>query len=157
VKIDSQFILKGWEQASKIPFGKCFFSFLVKRAIPYTGALGCRITQLEAGRNEIQLKDRRGVRNHLDSVHAMALANLGEFSTGLAVVTALPTDMRAILKGFQIEYLKKARGTLIAKAEFKNPPSSLEAQDVEVIGNIYNSDQEIVARVKALWRVGKNK
>ncbi len=157
MKIDSQIILNGWKKASQIPLGKCFFSWIVKRAIPYTGALGSEIILLEAGHSEVKLKDRRGVRNHLSSIHAMALANLGEFATGLAVITALPADMRAILKGFQIEYLKKARGTLIAKADFNYTSSTSDAQDVEVVGNIYNTDQEIVAQVKALWRVGKNK
>lgn len=157
MKIDSQFILSGWEKASKVPLGKCFFSLMVKRAIPYTGALGSEIIHLSAGQSEVKLKDRRGVRNHLSSIHAMALANLGEFSTGLAVVTGLPKDMRAILKGFQIDYLKKARGTLIAKAHYEHKNTQEESQDVEVVGNIYNEEQEVVARVKALWRVGKNK
>ena len=125
--------------------------------IPYTGALGAQVLKIERGDIEIKLRDRRGVRNHLASIHAMALANLGEFATGLAVVTGLPPKMRAILKGFEIEYLKKARGTLTAKAKYTHKDSAKESEDVSVTGEIFNSEGELVAKVKALWRVGKSK
>ncbi len=157
MKINSEFILKGWNKATAIPCGKYLFSLIIKIAIPYTGSLGSRIQKLEAGNCEIQLKDRKGIRNHLSSIHAMALANLGEFSTGLALISGLPPDMRGILKAFQIEYLKKARGTLLAKAKYVHVPSDEEFKDLTVVGEIFNSDNEVVARVNALWRIGKSK
>lgn len=157
MQVDSEFILNGWKQASSIPAGKILFSLMIRKLIPYTGALGAQVLKIERGDIEIKLRDRRGVRNHLSSIHAMALANLGEFATGLAVVTGLPPKMRAILKGFEIEYLKKARGTLTAKAKYKHKDSGKDSEDVSVVGEIFNTDGEVVAKVKALWRVGKNK
>jgi acyl-coenzyme A thioesterase PaaI-like protein len=86
----------------------------------------------------------------------MALANLGEFATGLALISALPDDMRGILKGFQIEYLKKARGELKATSKVSQITST-EKQDLEVLGEITDASGAIVTKVKALWRVDKNK
>ncbi|MEZ4815134.1 MAG: DUF4442 domain-containing protein [Bdellovibrionota bacterium] len=157
MKVDSSFILEAWKNASRMPAGKTIFSLMIKRLIPYTGALGSKVLKLEKGKSEVRLKDRRGIRNHLSSIHAMALANLGEFATGLAVTTGIPPNHRAILKSFQIDYLKKARGTLIAKASYAHQESDEGTQDVSVSGNILNTQNETVATVQALWRIGKNK
>lgn len=155
MKLDSQFILNAWKQASSLPLGKIVFSVMIKKLIPYTGSLGARVQRLEAGSCELKLKDRRAVRNHLNSIHAMALANLGEFCTGLAVVSGLPANHRSILKGFEISYLKKARGTLTAKSTYTHKETQEHSSDVAVEGNIFNSENELVASVKANWRIGK--
>ena len=44
--------------------------------VPYTGRLGARVLTFEPGHVVVELKERRAVRNHLSSVHAMALWDL---------------------------------------------------------------------------------
>ncbi len=162
-KVDGPTLLNSWAKACAYPGGRTLFHLFIKRLIPYTGALGAEVVELSRGKAVVQLKDRRSVRNHLSSVHAMALANLAEFSTGLAVICSLPAGMRGILKGFQIDYLKKSRGTLTAISEFSseihfdNKSDSDAKHDIDVKGYILNSDQEKVAEVKALWRISKEK
>jgi acyl-coenzyme A thioesterase PaaI-like protein len=93
------------------------------------------------------------VRNHLDSVHAVALANILEMSTGLAMTFGLPDDARGIMVRLEVEYLKKARGRLVATATCE-PPATSEEKDVRVPSEIRDGAGEVVARGFGTWRVG---
>ena len=144
---------KQWHRASTIPGGKWLFSRLLRLRVPYTGSLGATVRVLEPGYCEVRLRDTRRLRNHLHSIHAMALANLGEMVTGLALVNGLPDNTRAILTGFSIEYLKKARGTLLAQCRC-NVPQGNDPGDVDIDGEIRDSEGVVVATVRARWRIG---
>jgi len=144
---------KQWHRACAFPGGRWLFSRLLGLRVPYTGSLGANVQSLAPGFCEVRLRDARRLRNHLHSIHAMALANLGEMATGLAVVNGLPEDTRAILTGFSIDYLKKARGTLLAECRCSVPLAS-EPGDVEVDGEIRDSGGAVVAVVRARWRIG---
>jgi len=142
-----------WQRLSTLPAGKQLFSRLLGRFVPYSGTIGAVILQLEPGHSVIKLGDRRRVRNHLRSVHAMALANLGEMATGLALLNSLPDKTRAILKRFEISYEKKARGVLIAECHCEIPSSS-DACEMEVGCDIRDVQGDVVSRIMAIWLVG---
>ena len=74
---------------------------------PYSGAVGAQVQILEPGRCVAMLRERRRMRNHLNTVHMMALASLRKLASGLALVNSLPVRVRTILTGFSIDYLKK--------------------------------------------------
>ena len=112
--------------------------------------MGATVMEFEPGHVRVELRDRRKVRNHLGSVHAIALANLGELATGLAVLGALPPTVRAILTGIELTYAKKARGLLSAEArcEVGDVPSPRE-QRVEA--HILDQSGDVVATARARW------
>jgi len=116
-----------WNLLSGLPGGKVVFSRLVGRMAPYTGSIQATVNQLRLGYAEVEMVDRPRVRNHLDCVHAVALANLAEMTGNLALAYALPDDARFIVSGMEIEYTKKARGTIIAISEPPLPRSSVRA------------------------------
>ena len=147
---------KHWQRLQRLPGGKRLFSWLLGRFVPYTGTLGAHIEVLQPGYCVVRLCDRRAVRNHLRSVHAMALANLGEMASGLALMNGLPENARGILAGFNIEYLKKARGELLAECRCEVPATNSE-REVEVLCEIRNTDGDIVTMVRAQWLIGPEK
>jgi acyl-coenzyme A thioesterase PaaI-like protein len=122
-----------WNLLSGMPGGKRVFSRLLGRLAPYSGTIHATVTVLRAGYAEVQMHDRRSVRNHLDCVHAIALANLAELAGNVALMYSLPDDARFIVSGMDIEYIKKARGTITAVGEPPVPRSAARAQyDVPV-------------------------
>lgn len=147
-------ILEAWRRCRRLPAGDRIFSWTLGRRVPYSGSIGAVVRELAPGRARVELADRRRVRNHLDSIHAVALMNLAELSTGLALNTALPDDARAILVRLTIEYVKKARGTLTSACDLA-PVASSERREVEVAAEIRDAQGEVVARAAALWLVGR--
>ncbi len=145
-----------WDRLSKIPGGKKMFTVMVGRMAPYTGTIGATTLDLRPGYAKVQLKDRKRVRNHLNCVHAIALCNLGELTTGLAMMASLPDDARGILSGIEATYHKKARGTLTAECHC-DPPSTSETMDYDVVGEIKDASGTVVTTVTAHWRIGPRK
>jgi acyl-coenzyme A thioesterase PaaI-like protein len=142
-----------WDRLSPLPGGKRLFSRLLGRMARYTGTIRPRVEELRPGYARVSMRDRPPVRNHLKSVHAIALMNLAEVSSGLALLYGLPPGGRAILTGLSIEFLKKARGTLTAEAELEVPRTT-ERQEYEFESVIRDAEGEVVARAKARWLVG---
>jgi uncharacterized protein (TIGR00369 family) len=140
-----------WRRLAPLPGGRYLFSRMLGRMVPYTGALGARVEVLEPGHARVTLRDRRGVRNHLGSVHAVALANLAEVTSGLAMLTSLPENARGIVVHIGVEYLKKARGTLTAECRCA-APSGIE-ETVTVTSNVMNAANEVVARARVQWLI----
>jgi acyl-coenzyme A thioesterase PaaI-like protein len=142
---------KWWPLLADKPFGPKLFSRFLGRLIPYTGTIRPLVTQLEPGVAVVKLKSHKCVANHLGSVHAIALANLGELTTGLALHYSLDPKQRAILTHLTLKFVKKARGVITARSCWTIPPKIQGPQVLEAI--LYDEENHIVANVEATWLV----
>jgi acyl-coenzyme A thioesterase PaaI-like protein len=143
-------LARNWNRLSGWPGGKRLFSWIVGRTAPYTGTIGGRFEALQPGFARVVLEDRKKVRNHLDSVHAVALLNLGEVASGTAMLAGMSADVRGIVTALSAEYLKKARGRLVAEARASVPEVSEPIEQLAV-AEIKDAAGDLVARVTATW------
>ena len=150
-------ILRWWQRLSAMPAGSVIFSLFLGWYAPYSGSIKSRVEVLRPGFSRVSLRDRWRVRNHLKSIHAIALINLGEITTGLAVMTTLHSNMRGIVLGLQAEYLKKARGKLTASASFELPDIVGDDISCEAETEIVDEMGDVVAIVRATWLIGYKK
>ncbi|HEU0054790.1 MAG TPA: DUF4442 domain-containing protein [Longimicrobium sp.] len=149
-------IREQWERFGKSALGRRAFSLLLGRIVPYTGTLGAMVEEIRPGYARASIRDRRKLRNHLRSLHAIALMNLAELVTGLALNYGMRPDARSILKGLSIEYTKKARGTITGEATAPVLESNAE-REIEVVGTLRDEAGEVVAVARAKWLVGPRK
>lgn len=147
-------IMKWWNKCQSLPAGGWLFSFFLGKYAPYSGSISARVEALSPGRARVSIRDRRKVRNHLKSIHAIALINLGEIATGLAVLSTIPDNMRGIVLGLEAEYIKKARGKLVADAQFKLPAEIDDNTPVKATAELTDEAGELVTRVHASWLIG---
>lgn len=154
---DSVAILQtSWRLLSKVPGGGALFVALLGRIVPYSGTVRPEILELAPGRAKIAMGPRRITRNHLGSAHALALANLGELACGLALHMALPPGYRAILSRIDVEFVRKARGTVVSQC---NLGSLVFDGDSELVAESQLTDPTgtLVARATTAWRIGPGK
>ncbi len=145
-----------WRTACKMPGGKALFSAAAARQAPYTATIGARILELAPGHARLEMADRPAVRNHLACVHALALANLAEFASGLSMLAGLPAGRRGIVVRIEVDYLKKARGTITAAADVVPPSAHFEGR-LTLPVELYDAAGQTVARGRYHWQIGPDR
>ena len=142
-----------WERLSRIPGGSQVFDGVIARAIPYTGSVRPHVEELRQGYARVSMRDRRAVRNHLDCIHAVALANLAEYTGNLALAFSLPDDARFIVAGMSVRYLKKARGRVTGTCTSPEIADSLE-REYDVLVELRDRQGDLVADATLRTLVG---
>jgi acyl-coenzyme A thioesterase PaaI-like protein len=141
-----------WRRLAPYPGGRWLFSKVFSFAIPYSGSVRPRIRALEPGHAEVEISDRRSNRNHLGSVHAIALMNLAEITSGIAMMAGLPPTVRGIVTNLSMTYHKKARGTIRAVAHVAVPTVS-DDRDFDVMAECFDREGTLVATGTVRWRL----
>ena len=105
-------IQRGWRVLGGSGAGRLLFAQALGRLVPYSGSVPFGIEDLSPGQATLTLPDRRAIRNHLGSIHAVALANVLELAANLALVPQMARGQSFIVTRLDMRYLAKARGTL---------------------------------------------
>ncbi len=152
-------IREAWDMLKRVPGGRIAFSKLMSRIVPYTGSIAPMVIELQRGRARVRMEDRYRFRNHLNSLHAVALVNLAEFTGNLALVYSLPDSARFIVKGLSIDYLKKARGPILAECVIPESAtnaiaSTKERSEHKIVVRLTDQSGDEVARAELQSLVG---
>jgi acyl-coenzyme A thioesterase PaaI-like protein len=127
--------------------------------IPFNKPHRFRIGSLAEGAASVEAPPRRWNRNHLGTVHACALATIGEFAAGLALLGAFdPSAYRLIMSRLEVDYTRRAKGRILAAAavELDALRAGLAASGVAlsvVESELRDGEGEVVARVRTQWQV----
>jgi acyl-coenzyme A thioesterase PaaI-like protein len=147
-------VQKWWARLSPLPGGKVLFSMIIGQTAPYTGSIRAVAQELRPGLARWSVRDHRSIRNHLDSIHAVALTNLAEVTTGTAMLMSLPAGTRGIVTGLTTTYIKKARGTLMAECRCDLPEITADTR-FELSCEIRDGAGDVVATATVTWLLSR--
>lgn len=144
------FFMQIWERFERLPFRALVYRWFIRRTVPYSGSIYPDVMELRPGYARVCVQDRKRIRNHLDSIHAVALMNLCELTSGLALLSGINSQTRGILVRFSMDFKKKARGKLTATCEVVVPTVF---DKVEQLVQVDCQDQsgETVCTAEAHW------
>lgn len=142
-----------WDALNGLPFGRQVFSRIVGRVAPYTGSIKAEVLELRVGHARVKMRDRRRLRNHLRSIHAIALSNLAELAGNLALAYSIPGDARFIVTRMTMDYFHKARGDITALCAGAMPADNSE-REVEISIELNDAQGVLVARGALFSLVG---
>jgi acyl-coenzyme A thioesterase PaaI-like protein len=92
------------------------------------------------------------VRNHLGTVHAIALCNLAEYTMGAVAEATIPPSHRWVPKGMTVAYLEKARGTMHATARLELPAELADKQELPVEISVRDGEgTEVFTATIIIW------
>jgi len=146
-------LLRLWTRLRPLPGGTWLFSRIFGWRVPYSGSVRPHIRVLAPGHAEVDIPDRRRNRQHLGSIHAIALLNVAEQASGLALLTGLPDGIRGIVTQISMQYFKKARGTISAVCHVTTPRVTGD-MEFDVTADCLDVAGETVARATVRWRLG---
>jgi len=134
-----------WRTLHRWPGGKRLFSWLVGAMAPYSGNIGAEVEGLDKNFAQVRMRDRRRLRNHLRSAHAIALANLAEYTGNLALAYSMPANARFIVTRVDMRYFHKARGTITAVCRTQMPESDAR-REVEIVVDLNDASGVVVSQ-----------
>ena len=106
-----------YTKVTKLPQGRRIFSLLFSQKAPYFATVHPRFVELRPNYAELTIRKRRGVQNHIGTVHVIAICNGLEAAMGALAEATVPSDRRWIPKGMEVEYTAKATSDITCIAE----------------------------------------
>jgi acyl-coenzyme A thioesterase PaaI-like protein len=128
------------------------FSFAFAQKAPYFSSVRPRFTVIEANHAELVIPDRRGVHNHLGTVHAIALCNGLEAAMGALAEASISPTRRWIPKGMTVSYTAKAVDDITCIAETDADQWSSSEPDLPVrVRGVDRDGVVVIEGVINLW------
>lgn len=143
-------ILKMWTNLSKFPKGKTIFSKAVDFKAPYFSTVNAKVEELQPNYAKLYLKKRRAVKNHIGTVHVIAICNMLEKAMGVCAEASIPSHLRWIPKGMDVQYTAKAGSDIVGTATIN--PDDWKPGDLNVVVEAFDDQGTTVVKgVIKLW------
>lgn len=93
-------------------------SFVLTKAfskiVPYVGTTGIVYEEVSPNKLVVSLENKKGVQNHIGSVHAVAVTLLAETATGFVLAINLPSDRILLVKSYEVNFYRPVKKGQIA-------------------------------------------
>ncbi len=138
-------------------------SGILGAAVPYAGTTRIQILKLDAKSSTIQVTNHRRTRNHIGTVHVVAMVMVAESATGFIVGMNAPDDRMVLLKKMTIDCKRRCEGTITAKAELTDEQVALirNTQKGDTIVKVTVSDETCHEPIQCemiwAWTLKRNK
>ena len=142
-----------YDKSHAIPLvGDRLFSFAFSQMAPYFWSIRPRFTVIEPNHAEVVIPKRRGVQNHIGTVHAIALCNGLEAAMGALAEASIPDHKRWIPKGMEVTYTAKASSDVTCYAETDAAQWSSDDPDLHVrVWGTREDGETVIEGVIKLW------
>ena len=145
-------VLDLWKNATRVPQGRRAFSLAFAQRAPYFASIRPLFIDIRPNYAELRIKKRRGVQNHIGTVHAIALCNGLEAAMGALAEASVPRGKRWIPKGMDIAYTAKADSDVRCIAE--TDPEQWESDDPDLpvrVKGVRRDGTVVIEGVIRLW------
>ncbi len=130
--------------------------------IPFNSAHKIKLKSFKKNCIETTLPFLRANQNHLKTIHACAIATIGEYTAGLLLLKNLGLGQyRYILSHLEVKYHRQAKSELRGKAELTQEALSqlkkniqLDSKaDIQLVTQLFNPQGECVSEIFSTWQV----
>lgn len=136
------YLLQLYNKTIKLPFGAQIFSRISARRVPYFKSIYPRVERLEHNYCQVLVRKRRALTNHIGTMHVIAVANGLEMAMGFMAEASIPSHLRWIPKGMNLDYLIKGETDITCSAQVSD--EQWQVGDLLVPVKALNSDGKIV-------------
>lgn len=149
-------ILSLYQKFQRLPLGNTLFTQLVCAKAPYFSSVAPRLQSLESGRAEVAFKRRRQVKNHIGTVHVIAICNALEMAMGLVVEASIPAHLRWLPKRMAVDYPAKSSTQVIRAIATVDPASFAADTEVPItVQALRDDDTVVVEGTITVWVTAK--
>lgn len=149
-------LLAAWKKLGDNAIGRAIVSKALCVKAPYFGTIKPQFVDVQPGRVEVFFKKRRGVTNHINTVHAIAMCNSAEAAGGVCIDVSLDSNYRWIPVGMEVKYQKMAKTDLRAICEYPDY-QNITAGDVVMPVGVFDTNGEEVFHADITMRVSEKK
>ena len=138
----NNYLLKLYHRVLGWPFGRAIFSRLFANKAPYFATIKPSVVELKPNYCEVHFKKRRRVQNHIGTVHVIAICNGMEMAMGALAEASIPSHLRWIPRGMNVNYTAKADSDIRVIATAK--PEDWQPGDLKVAVKALRADDTVV-------------
>jgi acyl-coenzyme A thioesterase PaaI-like protein len=145
-------VMSLYQRTTRLPQGRRVFSLLFSLKAPYFASVRPRFVELRPDYAELVVRKRRGVQNHIGTVHVIAICNGLEAAMGALAEVSVPPHKRWIPKGMDVSYTAKATSDITCVAETDRAQWTGDDPDVPVrVKGVRDDGTVVVEGVIRLW------